>query len=216
MSTGYTKPKRHELQEDLKMIAELPDRITEFKQVRLKEILNYINQEKQNRLKVIDHLLIHNPGSTFEHWARNIYSVFNLNELNSLKDFIINHLNNKLTYDPVFNDAPSQHFFEFLFYKFIKTDNTPKTAVQYIFRLLYDKPYKTKFQITGTRSAFAIFYNNFLIGKVPKEEIKNFEIKIDHKEPSIKELYRIGNLDKRGTKFDLLLLEFDTNNNTVG
>ena len=102
MSTGYTKPKRHELQEDLKMIAELPDRITEFKQVRLKEILNYINQEKQNRLKMIDHLLIHNPGSTFEHWARNIYSVFNLNELNSLKDFIINHLkdpNRKLNND---------------------------------------------------------------------------------------------------------------------
>lgn len=95
MSTGYTKPKGHELQEDLKMIAEVPERINEFKRVRLKEILIYIGREKENRLMLINHLLINQPNSTFEHWAQNVSSVFNLNELNALKSFIINHLNSE-------------------------------------------------------------------------------------------------------------------------
>ncbi|WP_290626876.1 hypothetical protein [Altibacter sp.] len=95
MSTGYTKPQWHELREDLKLIAELPERINEYKRTRLLEILVYIDQERENRLIHIYHLLDVQPGSTFEHWAENVSSVFNLNQLNALKDFIINHLNIK-------------------------------------------------------------------------------------------------------------------------
>lgn len=216
MSTGYTKPKWHELQEDLEMIAEVPDRITEFKQVRLKEILIYIDRAEQDRLKLISHLLIHQPERTFEHWAKNARSVFTLNELKELKGFIINYLNNKTTHNPVFKDPPSQRFFEFLFYGFIKIDKTPKTAVQYVFRQFFDTGnsidlIEMNYTISGTMLDFANYYNSYILGRVPKERLKEFEIIINNKDPQIKELYRIGNKDKRKEQFNSLLLEFERN-----
>lgn len=161
MSTGYTKPKGHELQEDLKMIAEVPDRITEFKQVRLKEILIYIDREEQDRLKIINHLLIHQPESTFEHWAKNVRSVFTLNELKELKGFIINHLNSingkESTKDQEQPEIISQVFrnggfeiFNHLDKHFTALNNVPTVKYTVLYHFLEGKkiyPNKTKFMM---------------------------------------------------------------------
>ncbi|NGX83111.1 hypothetical protein [Aequorivita sp. KMM 9714] len=223
MNTGINKPKRHELQSDLLAIAEIPDRVKVTTSIRLQELIIYVNSEIQNRLRDINHLLLAQPTTTFEHWAQNAYSVFNYNQLIQLREIIQNEINGSLNYnDKIFKDAPSQMFFEFLFYKFISKDKYPKTAVEYVFRQFYDTgksidlvemDYSIK---EGQMREFAEYYNSFIIDKITKEKLKDFKIKITLNDAKIKSLYLIGNKENRKVKFNSLLSEFIRNNKTVG
>lgn len=235
MSTGITKPKWHELQHDLTAIAEIPERVQEINIVRLKELLIYIENEIQNRISRADAMAQANfgkypypkeylPKRELDYWLERGYQ-FGLNyyNLKDLRSIISKQLNAKIVFNSnIFKNAPSQRFFEFLFHKFIKTDRTPKTAVQYVFRQFYDlgksidlveMDYKIK---EGKMRGFAEYYNSFIVDKVPKEKLKDFEITFNLNEPKIKSLYLIGNKEKRKEKFNSHLLEFQRNNITVG
>ena len=63
---------------------------------------------------------------------------------------------------------------------------------------------------------FTEYYNSFIVDKVPKGKVKDFEIKFKLKDPQIKQLYLIGNREKRKEKFNSLLLEFEKTNTSVG
>lgn len=234
MSTGITKPKRHELQNDLTAIAEIPERVEGISVIRLKEILIYIDTEIDYRIRDANELVTANYGKypypkeylsnrELDYWLRNTFQ-FGLNyyDLKYLQSHIVNYLDSKTTFNNlVFKDAPSQRFFEFMFYSFIIKDQYPKTAVEYVFRQFFDTGkgidlIEMDFSISGTMFDFANYYNSFIIDKVPKERLKEFEIKINNKDPQIKELYRIGHKDKRKEQFNSLLLEFTRNNITVG
>lgn len=159
MSTGITKPKRHELQSDLMAIAEIPERVKVITSIRLKELLIYIDAEIQSRLRDIDHLLIAQQGSTFEHWAESVSSVFNYNQLIQLKEVIINHLNSEIkkgsTKDQEQPEIISQVFksggfevFNYLDEHFTTFNNRPPTKYTILFHFLEGKktyPNKTKF-----------------------------------------------------------------------
>lgn len=136
---------------------------------------------------------------------------------------IINEMIRELAFstsNEIFKDEPSKEFFEFLFHKFIKTDSTPKTAVQYVFRQFFDTGKSIDligmdYKITGQMIDFAEYYNSFIVDKVPKEKLKDFEISFNINDPQIKQLYLIGNRQKRNEKFNSLLFEFANNHKTV-
>ncbi|MGB3344360.1 MAG: hypothetical protein WBA61_10635 [Aequorivita sp.] len=234
MSTGITKPNWHELQNDLTAIAEIPERVEGISVVRLKEILIYTDNEIKNRISDANEKVTANfgkypypkeylPNQELDYWLNSIHQ-FGLNyyHLKDLQSYIVNYLNSETTFNnAIFKDAPSQRFFEFLFYNFISKDQYPKTAVEYVFRQFFDTGkgidlIEMDFNISGTMLEFANYYNSFIINKVPKEKLKEFEIKINNKDPQIKELYRIGHRDKRKKTFNSLLLEFTRKNITVG
>ena len=217
MGTGYTKPKWSELQKDLKLIAELPMRVKKMDEVRLNELLIHIENSKLSLMDNISHLLDVQQGTNFEYWANNVSQVFTYNQYIQLTNIIKKYLSNVKDYNSkIFINEPSQRFFEFLFLEFIVKDKYPVTALTYVFRQLFDvsesvNHIATNYKIKSTRIEFAEFYNEFIIGNVPNEEINRFKITINLNEPQLKELYRLGSLDKRTEKFNSLLLEFETN-----
>lgn len=171
MSTGITKPKRHELQNDLSAIAEIPERVESISVIRLKEILIYIDNEIHNRISFADEMVRANygkfeypkkylPNKQLEYWLKKIFQFgLNYNDLKYLQSHISNYLNRKtekpLPKDQEQPEIVNQVFkpggfevFNFLDDNFRTFNNKPPTKYTILFHFLEGKsvyPNKTKF-----------------------------------------------------------------------
>lgn len=147
-----------------------PSIIKRFDDIELEELVTYINEQLQNRFEYIINFLTIKPNYT-EEWAFNHISQYgmNYNRLNSLKEFIINRIEelrqigrfNK----EIFKDEPSEIFFKKIVDEWFEKENKLKTALSYVFRMMWVdthveyKPKNMTFEIVCDQPKFAEYWN---------------------------------------------------------
>jgi len=216
MNKYRQKPKKWELQEILNDIRKNQKTINVTSDYILNELLIYLNEEISHKINVIDSIWQLNPEIEIEDLANNLSNNgLTLNGLYFYKKLITDY--NKES-DNIFNGSSSREFFEFLFKEWIVKEEHPKTIVSVIYGKLKENNIsdpKMIYSIKGNRREFAEYYNTFIKTKLLKQDIKNYEIKINLGEPQIKNLSTIGNLEKRIDKLNTLLSDFNKLTKTV-
>jgi hypothetical protein len=147
MSNKDIKTSYFELQEKLKDIKEIPDRLNRIDNVTKKELLLHIKERKYNFYKFKnEHFNI--PGFKNYDFENNYSQVFTFNELQDLENLVIQSIEKTVKrneFEKYFN-SPGLQLFDYLNEEFIRV-KAPTTKYTIIWFFLNDKRLITCFAV---------------------------------------------------------------------
>ncbi|MCK7589273.1 hypothetical protein M0G43_01670 [Subsaxibacter sp. CAU 1640] len=117
MSNNTLKTSYRELQDHLRAISEIPERVNRCDEVLKKELLEHIDNRIQDVLGTINGVLMVNsdynypneylPNRQFEYWAERVNQEFNYYQFVRLREFILNSIEVRAV-----RNKHERHFFE--------------------------------------------------------------------------------------------------------